>query len=102
MSLEKNEPLPRFLYVEWIDARGAGEHWQMVEGLSAFPLDACKVFSAGFVLREDDQSLHIAPHYVQDGKDSQYCGDMVIPKSAIEKAVQIPFPPPINVLSKQE
>lgn len=71
----------RLLFVHWSDAKGCSPNWQFAEDLEHFPLERYEIDSVGFLLREDDESLHIAPH--MHHKEGHYCGDMQIPKSAI-------------------
>lgn len=70
-------------YLRWIDSRGVHDRWVKIEDLEDTPLEYCIVSSIGFVIRENDTCLHLAPHVIFDGEDSQFCGDMQIPKACI-------------------
>lgn len=73
----------RLVQVRWHDAAGVSENWQDVDALEDHPLEDYIIDSVGFVLRESETVLHIAPHLHSGKKNDQYCGDMEIPKSAI-------------------
>lgn len=71
------------LYIRWHDAAGVSADWQHLGDLDGKPLKDYVVDSVGFVLRETENVIHLGPHFHEDGSNSQYCGDMQIPKSAI-------------------
>lgn len=71
------------LYIRWHDAAGASADWQHLEDLDDRPLKDYIINSVGFVLRETETVIHIAPHIHEGYEQDQYCGDMQIPKSAI-------------------
>jgi len=73
----------KLMYVKWKDSRGVNEHWQRMSDISGKPVDCCIVESIGFVIREDINGIHLAPHTFFDGDDSQFCGDMQIPTVCI-------------------
>ena len=71
------------IYLKWIDSRGVHDHWQKISELGNGPVDCCVMESFGFVIREDEVGIHLAPHVGFDGDHTQYCGDMQIPKVCI-------------------
>lgn len=71
----------KLLFIRWHDACGAGSQWQFIDDLESEPLRDYIVHSVGYLLRENDSVIHIAPHF--ESKEGNYCGDMQIPKSAI-------------------
>lgn len=72
------------IYVEWIDARGVGGDWQeLVDMKSVY----CVCKSVGWLIKEDDDMIHICPHLGDEPE--QGCGDMVIPKISVKKRVKL-------------
>ena len=79
-------PKPKFLVIEWQDARGGYTEWQHIEEHEETPLNNYVVQSSGYVIRESKDVIHIAAHVHFDPeteKLSQFCGDMQIPKKMI-------------------
>lgn len=77
------------VYIRWKDSRGVSDHWQRVSRLDGKPLEYCIVESMGFIIRQNKDAIHIAPHMIFDSEDTQFCGDMQIPKSAIIEILDI-------------
>ncbi len=73
----------RLVQIRWHDAAGVSEKWESVSSLKDDPLVDYIIDSVGFVLRETETVIHIAPHFHGGNKNDQYCGDMQIPKSSI-------------------
>lgn len=71
------------IYLKWLDARGVHDRWVKIEDLEDGPVECCIIESIGFVIREDHVGIHLAPHVGFDGDDTQFCGDMQIPRSCI-------------------
>lgn len=72
--------------ITWVDSYGCGPSWRTLDELP----DACICNSVGWVIRENEEVLVIAPHYSEpsDG-DTVYCGEMVIPIACIRERVQL-------------
>ncbi len=75
--------MKELLYIRWHDAKGCHSDWQHLEDLDGQPLKDYIIDSVGFVVRETDTAIHIAPHLHVDGDEGHYCGDMQIPKAMI-------------------
>lgn len=70
------------VYVEWRDSCAA-QGWQSPEDLKEFAPSSCR--SVGFLLRETDDHLLLAPHVTEpDGADNRKVdGVMCIPLEAV-------------------
>ncbi len=75
----------KLIYIEWQDARGASPEWREIDIAREDGMCICK--SIGWVIRENDKFIQLAPHFGQDPE--QVCGDMTIPKSAIIKKLEV-------------
>lgn len=64
--------------IEWHDSRGATSRWQHLEDLDE---GACYMQSVGWIVRQTDEFIVLAPHMSADGE--QASGVMYIPRSAI-------------------
>lgn len=65
----------------WIDASGGGNvGWRSIDELVS--TKPAKVISCGIILREDDISITICPHFILDeeGQPAQGDAEIVIPK----------------------
>ena len=82
----KNEEYP-LVFVRWRDAYGVEQDWHGAEEEERQDLH-CE--SVGWMLRNDDEAVTVAPHHA--ASVSQYCGDMVIPKSAVVLLVELEVP----------
>lgn len=80
----------RLVHIRWHDAKGVHGTWQHLEDLEDEPLKDYIVDSVGFVLRESETVIHIAPHLHVDGDEGHYVGDMRIPKNMIVDMWEIP------------
>ena len=70
----------KLVKVAWLDSRGCHDHWATLDDLrEAKP---CIIWSVGWVIAETDEYIQIVPHLGTD--PDQGCGDMVIPKIAIQ------------------
>ena len=82
----------KLVYVEWEDAFGCSSSWteipEVLEEVTAKPLLARSV---GWVIRDKGTSITVVPHMSLDHAhaESQGCGDMTIPRSAIRKMVNL-------------
>jgi hypothetical protein len=73
----------RLVQIRWHDAAGVSAGWEHLIDLDDKPLEDFIIDSVGFVMRETNSVIHIAPHLHIEEKHGQYCGDMQIPKSSI-------------------
>lgn len=78
----------RFVLVEWIDSRGAGNEWTWSTRLDARPdeynLCACK--SVGWLALETKDRILLASHICEESDGHfQFNGEMIIPKVAVKK-----------------
>ncbi len=71
--------------IYWVDSRGVTDRWARVDELE--DNDTCSMVSVGWVFKEDDKQLQIAPHVgLEDDIDErQVSGVMTIPKQCITK-----------------
>lgn len=75
----------QLVHIRWRDSKGCHSNWQPLEDLNGEAIRDCIVDSVGFIIRETDTAIHIAPHIHIDGDEGEgvYCGDMQIPKAMI-------------------
>jgi hypothetical protein len=74
-------------YVEWYDAVGVNCDWQHTEDDNTCILEAPVNKSIGWMHLFSGAAIKLVPHYAT--KDSQYCGDMIIPICAIKTITEI-------------
>ena len=77
------------VYIKWLDSLGAGSGWQPIGDLGIDrPLEARSV---GWMVRDTPEAIVIVPHLIGDcgaeGVPVQGCGDMTIPKVAIQEFI---------------
>ncbi len=73
--------------VEWEDSQGCPQGWQFFEDVSFEPVT---IRSVGWVLRENKQSVMLAPHVGRvGGVENQGQGIMTIPKRCILRRVTL-------------
>lgn len=72
------------VYLEWRDSYGVSAEWRETEAAEPH---AHRCFSVGWILKETDEAIILAPHLSPANDlihaEEQSCGDMVIPKSAV-------------------
>lgn len=71
--------------IEWHDAASAPAGWHF-ESEADFSIPTC--YSVGFVLKETEEYLVVAPHVFFD-EDKQFSGYMTIPQSAVKKRTKL-------------
>ena len=90
--------VPEIVFVRWIDPTvSAGWH-----GLDAFEGHFCSVYAAGFLLREDEDSITLALMYDSVGTgdseeeidpgQTQVNGVVELPKGVIRSITRLPVP----------
>jgi len=71
-------------WVEWQDSQTTFTGWTLTEDIDPDLPRAGSIVSVGFLIRENDEAILIAPHF--GGINAQQvCGAMTIPKLAITK-----------------
>ena len=70
--------------VNWIDSYGCSTNWTSPDDIHC-AVHHC--FSVGYILKESEETIIIAPHYSplnkSIGTNEHVCGDMSIPKVSI-------------------
>lgn len=74
---------PKLVMVEWLDSR-RGEGWVRLDELES-TLTKCR--SVGWIIAQDKESLTLAGHLGDN--PAQCCGDLTIPKRAINKTTAL-------------
>ncbi len=88
--MKTENPYSQLVEIEWIDSRGGFSEWQFLNEYKD-ELTVYTIRSVGYVLREDDQVIHIAAHVHIDPNDGEvvFCGDIQIPKVSIQEMWEI-------------
>lgn len=77
------------VYIEWEDSFGVSTSWEDIDGMKA-TLTICA--SVGWLVHDDKKCKVVVPHLTSINRsdvDSQGCGDMTIPASAVVKMVRL-------------
>lgn len=77
---------PKLVLVEWLDSR-RGEGWVRLNELET-TLSHCR--SVGWIIAKDSESVTLAGHIGEN--PAQCCGDLTIPKRAIQKITYLVVP----------
>lgn len=77
------------MFVRWQDAKGCHSEWQHLEDVEGVKPTRYIVESVGFVIRESDDVLHLAPHLHTHDSGGHYVGDMQIPVCCIVESWEI-------------
>jgi len=87
------------VYIKWADSKGCHADWQDIEDFKGSPTGVI-VKTVGFVIRESDTVIHVAPHiFFEADEVNQFCGDMEILKTAIISMVVLnPEEEPIRIV----
>lgn len=67
--------------VEWVDSRGSSGGWEHVTEVMREGI--CLMLSVGWIIRQNDDGICIAPHCSTGDELMQVCGVMNIPKKCI-------------------
>ena len=77
----------KLVLIEWQDSKRVTINWEFVSEIQKRDASPVMIQSVGYLIRETDQVMEVAPHLSdpdEDG-DRQACGVMVIPKACIDR-----------------
>lgn len=72
----------KILQVEWVDSSSTNRVWNQVDWLAKQSIQRC--MSIGFLVHEDASCIVLAGHKGLDD-NTDFAGDMLIPKSSIRR-----------------
>lgn len=78
----------KLVQIQWQDARLGNNNWQSMDDLK-WPIQPYIVESVGFIIREDNDILHIASNIQKPLGGGHYYGDIQIPKKMIIKMKEL-------------
>lgn len=75
--------------IDWVDSRGVTDHWSRIDDLE--DNEPCNMVSVGWVFKEDEKQIQIAPHVglEDDVAERQVSGVMTIPKQCITHRIRL-------------
>jgi hypothetical protein len=75
--------------ITWRDAFGCSPEWSELPDILRRKSIEC--VSIGWIIAKNEKSITLVPHVTThiEGQNTQYCGDMTIPRSAIESVQNV-------------
>lgn len=75
-------------HIIWMDSSASVNGWNDIKDITC---DLDPIHSFGFVIKETDDAIIVAPHYTTDKIDGlqQACGWMRIPKVSIDRRIVV-------------
>lgn len=75
----------QIVIVKWLDAFGCSSSWRERDDIEKATPSICE--SVGWLIKDEDDYIVLVPHVANEtlGSTWQGCGDMTIPRAAIQR-----------------